>query len=77
MTQRADFEQVFDLDVGDKTLREVEFTVTPDGNFQYRVPDCIGPGGAFVNQVTMNGVTSVTRDDFHEALIEKASELPG
>ena len=39
ITQRVDFKTTFDLEVEGKTLFDVEFSIVPDGNYRYEVPN--------------------------------------
>lgn len=77
--QEAHTTVIFDLEVDGKTLFDVEFTSAPDGNYRYRVPDCIrsptsdtSTPGRFINQVTSDGITCVSNEAFIAALIKKA-----
>lgn len=76
-----DFTTRFDLEVEGKTLFGVEFSISPDGNYRYRVPDCIRPPDSditkspkFVNQCTIDGITTVSNDAFNAALIKKVEK---
>ena len=80
--QEVKFEVIFDLEVDGKTLFDVEFTINPDGNYCYRVPDCIRDPTSdihaspkYINQVTMKGITTVSNDAFIAALLKKAENL--
>lgn len=72
-----DFTTRFDLEVEGKTLFGVEFSIAPDGNYRYRVPDCIrqpwsiDEAPTVINQCTLDGITTVSNDAFTAALIKK------
>ena len=78
ITQRVDFKTTFDLEVEGKTLFDVEFSIVPDGNYRYEVPDCIrnplfdcSKAPKVIQQFTMTGITTVSNEAFIDALIEK------
>ena len=78
ITQHVEFKTTFDLEVEGKTLFDVEFSIAPDGNYRFQVPDCFrnplsdcSKAPKVIQQFTMTGITTVSNEAFIEALLEK------
>jgi len=78
ITQHVDFKTTFDLEVEGKTLFGVEFSIAPDGNYRYEVPNCLrnplsdcSKAYRVIQQFTRSGIVTISNAAFLDALIEK------